>query len=518
MNENGCSFDVKPYDQSGLIQPKNFVNINYTNQDFWSMKSRLVEYIKTNFGDLFNDFVESSLAIMLIENWAFLADTLSFKIDQIANEVFIDTVSEIDNAFRLCKLVGFTPQPPVAAKSLWKATMNSVLNSDMYIDTPISVAISTELGQRIIELYPADSDNNPLIGEQILIPAGQVSTTSVVGIEGKTINNSFTGTGEANQTYTLSTGPVIYNSVVVYVDGTKWQQVDYFTDSQPRQEYIVDFDSSYNAYVIFGNSLAGMIPSVGSNINIQFRVGGGIIGNIVTGSANIQRNYDAPGTGLRVSVDFRNYTMGEFGYDGDKIEDIKRKLPLYLQTQNRAVTGNDYKILTEQFATEYNGLTGKANAVLRNYGCAANVVDIYVLVLSGTNDLQEPNNQFKVELYTYLNNLKMLTDYICIKDGFILESDVVIDIIMDKFYRKFEEEYRTKVLSRVNTFFSLNNWDYGKSLKNIDLIKQLSDIKEINSFEINFTTNDPDNSGENVYAKYYEIIRPSNIDVNFTYE
>jgi hypothetical protein len=52
-----------------------------------------VDFIKEKFADEFTDFVESSLAIMLIENWAFLADTLSFKIDQVANEIFIDTVS-----------------------------------------------------------------------------------------------------------------------------------------------------------------------------------------------------------------------------------------------------------------------------------------------------------------------------------------------------------------------------------------------------------------------------------------
>jgi len=126
MAYENCPFDVTPYDQSNLVKVPNLVNLNYTNQDFWSMKSRLVSFIKEKFADSFNDFVESDLAIMLIENWAFIADTLSFKMDQIANEIFIDTVSEVDNAFRLSLLVGFKPQPPIGSRSLWSATINNV--------------------------------------------------------------------------------------------------------------------------------------------------------------------------------------------------------------------------------------------------------------------------------------------------------------------------------------------------------------------------------------------------------
>ena len=96
-----CPIEVSPYDQSGVIKNTNIFNLNYTNQDFYSMKTRLVDLINERFGpegtvipNTFNDFVESDLAIMLIENWAFLADTLSFKMDQIVNELFIDTVMQ----------------------------------------------------------------------------------------------------------------------------------------------------------------------------------------------------------------------------------------------------------------------------------------------------------------------------------------------------------------------------------------------------------------------------------------
>ena len=63
---NNCPFDITPYTQSDVIVTPNIFNLNYTNQDFWSMKSRLVEFIQQKFPNDFSDFVESSVAIMLL--------------------------------------------------------------------------------------------------------------------------------------------------------------------------------------------------------------------------------------------------------------------------------------------------------------------------------------------------------------------------------------------------------------------------------------------------------------------
>ncbi len=518
MGYEGCPFDVTPYDKSNLIKTPQLVNVNYTNQDFWSMKSRLIEYIKEQFAESFNDFVESDLAIMLIENWAFIADTLSFKMDQIANEIFIDTVSEVDNAFRLAILVGFKPQPPIAARSMWSGTINNVLETDLVIPVPQIIEISTEQGPRTVELFPADSNGDPIFNENIVVSAGTFINTNIIGLEGRTFNQSAPGTGNINQFIELNEGPVIWNSVRVEVDGVQWEQVDYFTDSQPRREFRVEYDPDYNAYVMFGNNRAGLIPSMGSVISITYRVGGGPAGNIVTAAVQIQRNFTVPGYNFRVPVTFTNYTRGEYGYIGDGIEDIKRKLPPYLRMQNRVVSGDDYETFADQFSTEFHGQVGKSKAVLRNHGCAANVVDLYILALDGDDSLAEASNGLKRELIDSLANKKMITDAVCVKDGVAVEVDVTVDVTLDKFYRKFEEEFRERVDRRVLNFFALNNWDYGKTLKSVDLVKVLSDIKEIRSIDIDFQTASSTNSGEVVTTKYYEIIRPVSIEINFVYE
>lgn len=138
MNEN--NFEIEPY---LVTNPENKISnpfsLTYTNQDYWGFKNKILEHIKNNHEEDFNDFTESSIVVMLAEIFAFLGDTLSFKIDQLANELFIDTVSEKANAFRLAKLVGFKPTPPTPARAMFYISINNPLKHDLTIVTPVKI-------------------------------------------------------------------------------------------------------------------------------------------------------------------------------------------------------------------------------------------------------------------------------------------------------------------------------------------------------------------------------------------
>jgi hypothetical protein len=38
----------------------------------------------------------------------------------------------------------------------------------------------------------------------------------------------------------------------------------------------------------------------------------------------------------------------------------------------------------------------------------------------------------------------MFTDEVCIRNSFVITTDISIDVVMDKFYRKFEDEFRER--------------------------------------------------------------------------
>ena len=515
---NNCPFNVEPYAKAEIIKKPNVFNLNYTNQDFWSMKTRLLQFTQQRFAGEFSDFVESSLAVMLLENWAFIADTLSFKMDQIANEIFIDTVTELDNAFRLCRLVGFQPTPPIAAKSYWTASLTNAITTDITIATPIYIQVNGGGESLDMELFAADAEGNPLFDDDILLPANSLVNASIVGLEGKTRIEEVPGTGVVNQIFRTGFTTVIYDSIKVEVDGVLWNKVDFFTESQQLREYRIEYNSDFSAFIIFGNGVAGMVPTIGSLIRFTYRTGGGVRGNLVTNATQKSILVDVPGLSYTVPVFLNNYTRAQYGFDGDSLEDIRRKLPAYLRTQERAVTGLDYKTITDQFVTPHQGQIGKSTAVLRNHGCAANIIDIYILARKDTETLENASDQLKTALMNHLEAKKMVTDYICIKDGVPITVDVNISVTIDKFYKKFEDELRVKILNRVNSFFSISRWEFGQNLKESDIVKELSDLKEISSIDIAFSTDDSPTATNIVTAKYFEIIRPDIIDLGFVYE
>jgi hypothetical protein len=514
-----CPFDVTPLAVSRRITQTPIYNLNYTSQDYHSMKARMLELMHSNFGNEFNDFAESSMAVMLIECWAWLADLLSFKIDQIANELFIDTVTEPENAFRLAKLLGFRPQPPLPARAMFMASKNSPHSLDISIPSPLIVLLETGSGEIRYELYPADVNNNPIFGQEIVIPAGSTFNNSIVGLEGSSHNITHVSTGRANQTVNLPYASVFYNSINITSKDIVWEQVDNFTESKTRPEYIVDYDADYKPTVIFGNGKAGMIPPQNTILKISFRIANRLTTEIITGGLESKAYMNVPGIPYGITIDVKNYTKSDYGYPGDSIGEIRRKLPEFLRTQNRAVTGADYKNLANGFMSPYNGSIGKATAVVRNHGCAGNIIDIIMLAQTGNYKLVKANDNLKTELMEHLNNKKMFTDYLCVKDGEIILVDIHINATLDKINKKAEDAIERKIVDSMDWFFDLNNWEFGQPLKDTDIVRALSEIKEVTNFEVNFISTQNINSLDSVInPRYSEIVRPDNININFTYK
>ena len=112
----------------------------------------------------------------------------------------------------------------------------------------------------------------------------------------------------------------------------------------------------------------------------------------------------------------------------------------------------------------------------------------------------------------------MITDYVCLKDGTVIDVEVSIEAVLNRLHRKFELEIKTQIEDGVNSFFDLINWEFGQDLTVETLTKSLSSINRVDSFSVSFVTSDATNSGTEVAAQYFEIIRPDTIDISFMYE
>lgn len=110
-----------------------FQNVNFAAFDYNTVKQSLLDYVKLYFPETFNDFIESSEFIAIVEIFAYIAELIAYRLDVNAHENFISTAQRKDSILRLAKLVSYTAARPLPARGLVKIT--SVTTTEAVVDT-----------------------------------------------------------------------------------------------------------------------------------------------------------------------------------------------------------------------------------------------------------------------------------------------------------------------------------------------------------------------------------------------
>ncbi len=97
-----------------------FSQINFNATDPASINQALREYIKINYPEDFNDWIESSEFVAIIDLLSWLAGTLAFKIDINARENFLETAQSRESVLRLARFLSYNPSRARPASGLVK--------------------------------------------------------------------------------------------------------------------------------------------------------------------------------------------------------------------------------------------------------------------------------------------------------------------------------------------------------------------------------------------------------------
>lgn len=124
--------------------------IDYTAYDFDTLKQALINYIQTYFPENFNDYVESSEFIAIIELIAYFGTSLAFRTDLNSRENFIDTAERRESIIRLAQMVNYVPSRNIAASGLFKI-------SSVQTNQPLTDANGISINDRSI--YWNDPNN-----------------------------------------------------------------------------------------------------------------------------------------------------------------------------------------------------------------------------------------------------------------------------------------------------------------------------------------------------------------------
>lgn len=99
---------------------KAYSQVNFQAYDFDTIRSALVDYIRINFPENFNDYIESSEFIAIIELLAYLSQSLAFRMDINSRENFLETAERRDSVFKLARMLGYNPKRNIPASGLMK--------------------------------------------------------------------------------------------------------------------------------------------------------------------------------------------------------------------------------------------------------------------------------------------------------------------------------------------------------------------------------------------------------------
>ena len=89
---------------------RTFSQADFTAYDYDSIRDSMLNYIQTNYPEDFNDYIQSSEFVAIIDLLAYLGQSLAFRTDLNARENFFDTAERRESILRLAKLVNYQPK------------------------------------------------------------------------------------------------------------------------------------------------------------------------------------------------------------------------------------------------------------------------------------------------------------------------------------------------------------------------------------------------------------------------
>ena len=93
----------------------------------------MIDYIRTNYPEDYNDYIESSEYLALIDLIAFLGQSIAFRVDLNARENFLELAERRDSVLRLARMISYNAKRNTSASGLLKFT--TVSTTENVIDS-----------------------------------------------------------------------------------------------------------------------------------------------------------------------------------------------------------------------------------------------------------------------------------------------------------------------------------------------------------------------------------------------
>tara|TARA_R110001583_G_scaffold118978_3_gene270407 strand:+ start:753 stop:2639 length:1887 start_codon:yes stop_codon:yes gene_type:complete len=257
-------------------------------------------------------------------------------------------------------------------------------------------------------------------------------------------------------------------------------------------------DIAYDPTNFLYTKAYGESPS-NTTLTVTYLVGGGL-------SSNVEANVLTTTSGLNLShkpnlnksilnyikgtVAFTNPEPARGGGAGDTIEEIRMNAMANFSAQQRTVTKNDYLIRTlsmppqlgrvaKAYITQddqISPLTTEPNRIPNPLA-----LNLYTLGYDGGGNLTTLNTATKINLSTYLEQYRMLTDAVNIKNAFIINFKVEFEITTFKNYNN--QTVLLQCISEITNYFKIDKWQINQPIIISEIENLIGGVRGVQTVE-----------------------------------
>ena len=257
-------------------------------------------------------------------------------------------------------------------------------------------------------------------------------------------------------------------------------------------------DTAYDPSNFLFTKAYGQIPS-NTTLTVTYLVGGGLEANVSSNTiTNVEtlKTFSKPGVNnalidfVKSSVAVTNPQKAVGGGAGDTLEEIRMNAMAAFAAQKRTVTKEDYLVRTLSMPPRFgriakayitqddqiSPLTTEPNRIPNPLA-----LNLYTLGYDRQKRLTTLNTATKTNLSTYLEQFRMLTDAINIKDAFIINLTVSFEIVTFKSYNN--EEVILNCINELKDYFDIDKWQINQPIIISEVYNLIGNVNGVQSVE-----------------------------------
>ena len=246
-------------------------------------------------------------------------------------------------------------------------------------------------------------------------------------------------------------------------------------------------DQAYDPSNFLYTKAYGQVPA-NTILTVTYLVGGGLSANVNSNTitkvetlfSTNKPNLNQPTLKfIQSSVASTNKEAAKGGGAGDSVEDIRLNTMANFSAQQRAVTKEDYLIRTlslppklGRVAKAYIIQDDQSSPLLTSPERIPNplALNLYTLGYNSSKQLTTLNTATKTNLATYLEQYRMLTDAINIKDAFVINFGLDFEITAFKSYNN--QEVILQCITEFKNYFNVDRWQVNQPI----IISEISNL------------------------------------------